>query len=570
VSDLDRLKQLLLADEREMLERAEQRLAALELHQRDLSISLPALVNAAPREPMAGALASPVAAALGSAVRNNSGSIVDALFPVIGPIIRKAIAEALRGLMSDLNSVLEQSFTARGLKWRIEAWRSGVPYAQVVLKHSLRYRIDHVFLIERDSGLVLHRESSPGLPDLDADAIAGMLTAIGQFVRDSVGREGGDSLEAARVGEYLLWVLDGPRASIASFIHGVPPEALRGVLTQRLEQIHARLADPLRERDADTTEDAVAWHAALDPIDLVRAAAPSQDAAASTPSRWPALLVLLLALAALAWYHARNERWQSRVNTLQQTLAGHPGFLLTSIESKPWRSLALSGLLDPDAEPIAPVLENLDLGGVQPTLHLDGYLSTDDAMLAKRAQRLLDPPADVQLVVNKGVLELRGAASEAWIVRTREHAAWVAGLRGVEFNVSEISDRAQAAHAVLATLARDVAAIKVLFVRDVEPAADAAQRVAEIAVILVRAQALAEQAGLPVHLRIEGCNDAPGGNEINATLRTERARWLGDALLAHGVSAQLLQNSITRESASVGTMQFRGAQVRLLLGADEQ
>ncbi len=203
MSDFDRLRQLLLADELAAIKDAGQRLEALERGQHELSQRLPGLIEKAPQTEMSHALSTPVASALGSAVRDNSGSIIDALFPVIGPIIRKAISEALRGLMSDLNSVLERSFTLHGLKWRLEAWRSGVPYAQVVLKHSLRYRIDHVFLIERDSGLVLHRESSPGLPDLDADAISGMLTAIGQFVRDSVGHEGGDSLEAARVGEYL-------------------------------------------------------------------------------------------------------------------------------------------------------------------------------------------------------------------------------------------------------------------------------------------------------------------------------------------------------------------------------
>ena len=204
MGDLERLKHLLIADEREVLSRVERRVEALERVNVELASQLPSLVRAAPVEPMNRALANPVAAALGSAVQRNRTSIVDALFPVIGPIIRKAIAEALRGLMRDMNRVLESTFTPRGIRWRIEAWSSGLPYAHVVLKHTLRYQIDHVFLIERDSGLVLHRVSGPGLPELDADAIAGMLTAIGQFVRDSVSRDGDESLEAARVGEHLL------------------------------------------------------------------------------------------------------------------------------------------------------------------------------------------------------------------------------------------------------------------------------------------------------------------------------------------------------------------------------
>ncbi len=113
---------------------------------------------------MASALATPVTQALGAAVRENRALIVDVLFPVIGPAIRKAIAEAMRSLVADINRTMESSFTRRGLRWRMQAWHSGVPYAEIVLKKSLKYGVDHVFLIERDSGLVLARESAPDLP----------------------------------------------------------------------------------------------------------------------------------------------------------------------------------------------------------------------------------------------------------------------------------------------------------------------------------------------------------------------------------------------------------------------
>jgi hypothetical protein len=157
-------------------------------------------------------------------VREQRQTVVDALFPVIGPAIRKAIAEYLRTFVEGMNSALEASLTPRGLRWRFESWRTGTPYAMVVLRHTLRFKLDHLFLIERDSGLVLDRRSAPDLPDLDSDAIAGMLTAIGEFVKDSVGREQGGALESARVGEHVLWVLEGPRANFAG-VH--PRRAVR-------------------------------------------------------------------------------------------------------------------------------------------------------------------------------------------------------------------------------------------------------------------------------------------------------------------------------------------------------
>jgi hypothetical protein len=578
MSDFDRLRHLLLDEERGKRVLAEQRIDELERVNSELAALLPGLVTAAPPEPMSRALATPVAAALGNAVHKNRASIVDALFPVIGPIIRKAIAEALRNLMRDLNQVLEHGFSPRGIRWRIEAWRSGVPFAQIVLKHSLRYQLDHVFLIERDSGLVLHRESSPGLPDLDADAIAGMLTAIGQFVRDSVGPDGGDSLEAARVGKHLLWVLDGPRASLACFIQGVPPDSLRVVLSDRLERIHAQLSEAreLPAGDVDHAEPALA--ASLDPVDLVAASAALADdegGARARPARWPIILIALLILFGLGWHFLHVTRWNERVDGLHRELTTHPGFLLTGIESKPWSSLIVHGLVDADAEPLQSLLDKADFGETRAVLDVQGYLSTDDAILLRRALRLLEPPAGVKLAVSAGVLNVSGEAAPDWIKRRREQAAWVAGIRSVNWKVDETSDAARAAadaadaaaaaRAELIAVAAELESHVVRFESETTLAEAADVQLREIAVLLQRATSLAVRAGLSLQLGIDGYSDAPGGADLNAKLRMQRAGWLRDRLRERGVGGDLLDAStlFTKTDSSAG---IRGAKVRLETG----
>ncbi|MEZ5460999.1 hypothetical protein [Dokdonella sp.] len=565
MSDLNRLKELLLAEERESLLSAEQRLTDLERRNRQLAEALPGLVRAAPQKPMTKALANPVAAALGSAVHENRSTIVDALFPVIGPIIRKAIAEALRGLMSDLNKVLEYGFSPRGIRWRLEAWRSGVPFAQIVLKHSLRYHVDHVFLIERDSGLVLHRASSPGLPDLDADAIAGMLTAIGQFVRDSVSSGGGDSLEAARVGEHLLWILDGPRASLACFISGVPPDSLREVLADRLEQIHASFDRNEASSSAETGLQESVWKTQLDPQELVAASAAladREDTVGQKPSRWPLLVMLLLLLLGLAWHFARSERWEARVGQVRADLLSHPGFLLTGMESEPWNSLVVHGLLDADAEPVAELIANVDLGDVKPKLVVDGYLSTADPILQKRVARLIGPPAGVRVTVRDGVVDLSGKAGEDWISANRVRAPWIAGVRSVNWQVAPITDAAQAAREALSELSSKLATLEVSFVREVEPGADGMAQLEAMVALLLKAEELAEVAGVAPKLQITGYNDAPGSDAINARLRDQRAQWLRDRLRDQGVSEAWLLDSVNARS-SENLAEFRGARARL-------
>ena len=536
--EFDRLRNLLFGDEMRAAEAARARLTEIERQQRALPDRLPHALEAAGAAPrVAHALAGPVAHALGAAVRENRQVVVDTLFPVIGPLIRKSIAEALRNLVADLNGAIESSFTLRGLKWRLEAWRGGVPYAQVVLKHRLAYRIDHVFLIARDSGLVLRHESAPDLPALDADAIAGMLTAIGDFVGDSVGQGGGSALDSAQVGEYLVWVVQGPRANLACFMRGVPPGGLRSLLEQRLEEIHAQLGDLRLEQAPNDAALATAWHETLQPMALVRAAGVDDGVAAAQrpPSRWPLLLLLLLALAGLVAFFAQRERWDDRIDALRARLQAQPGFVLTGLDAEPWRKVTVRGLLDPDADSLRGILERAELGDAKVDVVGTGYLSTDDAVVARRARRLLALPAGVDSSVHDGVLELKGKAPDAWIALARERAGWVAGVRRVEMAVLPDADPVATAQAELATLAHRLPTLQVPFANDALLAAGGGSVVDDIVDAAKRAQALAAAAHARIAFTSVGSNDEVGTDEANQRVRAMRARWLADTLAARGL-----------------------------------
>lgn len=539
--DFERLREILLGAERRELDAARARIAELERVQGSLPERLPGAFEAVRGEAatarVASALAEPVSQALGAAVQRNRQSLIDVLFPIIGPLIRKSIAEALRNLVADLNGAIESSFTLRGLKWRLEAWRAGVPYAQVVLKHRLAYEIDHVFLIERDSGLVLHHESAPGLPELDKDAIAGMLTALGDFVGDSVGgEEGGGTLESVRVGEHVVWMLHGPRANLACFTRGVPPPSLHGLLEQRLEEIHARWgADPDADPHAPGNRDA--WHEALQPVALTQqAGSVDAQAARKPPSRLPLFLIVLALAALLFAFLVSRERWATRVDALRTQLEAHPGFVLNALEARPWRQVVVRGLLDPDAEPLAPLLASTDFGGVRPQLETAGYLSTADAVLEHRARRLLQPPASVRIAAKNGVLALSGAAPQSWIDRANERAAWVAGVDGVESTLVPEIDAVDAARTALAQLAQTLPSTVVEFDDEVQPSAAAGAVLDTIARDAKRAVDLAKVAGIEVRLTCVGANTHVGSEQKNQHLRAERAQWLAFSLAARGVT----------------------------------
>src|SRR5215470_1442498 len=109
------------------------------------------------------ALSPAVERAINNSVRRNAKPLADALFPVMGPAIRKAISHALAAMVQSLNQALEQSLSWRAIRWRIDAWRTGKPFSEIVLLHTLLYRVEQVFLIHRQTGLLLLHVTAPSV-----------------------------------------------------------------------------------------------------------------------------------------------------------------------------------------------------------------------------------------------------------------------------------------------------------------------------------------------------------------------------------------------------------------------
>ena len=108
-----------------------------------------------------------------------------------------------------------------------------------MLRHALVYRVEQVFLIHAETGLLLAHAASPDLKVTDADLISGMLTAIQDFVGDSFApTEAGGALRTFSVGEVTVMVERGPQAALAAVVRGQAPETLLPRLQDTLETVH--------------------------------------------------------------------------------------------------------------------------------------------------------------------------------------------------------------------------------------------------------------------------------------------------------------------------------------------
>ena len=118
--ELAALRRILVGEERTRLDALVARVEAQALTPENLAARLPEAITlrAGMDKQLARALAPTVEGAISESVRRKPGEFADAIFPVLGPAIRKAIAETMSELVGSINHAMQHSFSARGLSWR--------------------------------------------------------------------------------------------------------------------------------------------------------------------------------------------------------------------------------------------------------------------------------------------------------------------------------------------------------------------------------------------------------------------------------------------------------------------
>jgi OOP family OmpA-OmpF porin len=140
------------------------------------------------------------------------------------------------------------------LKWRLEALRTGRSFAEVVMLRSLVYRVEQLFLVHRETSMSLLHVSADRAETQDSDMVAGMLSAIQDFARDSFKTSEGSTLEEFRIGELQVWIAPGRHAYLAAVIRGNPPRELRTTLDETIESVHILKASALASFKGDAAD----------------------------------------------------------------------------------------------------------------------------------------------------------------------------------------------------------------------------------------------------------------------------------------------------------------------------
>lgn len=221
---LVKLKQLLLDEDRDFALQILQKLDSVEkiLNEEELLSEKVNPIIDKKIETFAGEIPSKlgptITEALKVQIRDSQDQVVEALFPIIGKMIKKYIQQEMKNLSESINSQVQSTFSIKKWKRKFKSFFTGVSEESIILSEMAKPNVEQVFIIEKGSGLLIANVSK-SQENIDKDMIAGMLTAIKSFVEDAFTKEE-QSLELIQYELYNIYIQNMSSYYVAAVISG--------------------------------------------------------------------------------------------------------------------------------------------------------------------------------------------------------------------------------------------------------------------------------------------------------------------------------------------------------------
>jgi hypothetical protein len=375
-------------------------------------------------------LTSVLESALKESINKDPRKISDLLFPIMMPAIRKAVAEAIKKMVDSLNTTLEHGFSPKRIGWRFKAMFSGRSYAEIVLSNAYIFQVKQVFLIHKKTGLLLNETSDiQNSVTKDSDLMSSMLSAIKDFVQDSFDVEKSNELETIKVGQFNIWIEQGPEVIIAAIVEGDAHSGFRTQLKETVENVHLKHLYELDNFSGD--------------VDIFKKSDPYlQDCLISEQKekkkKKPVIVILLfIAILVLAsyWTYIVIEQ-KIRLNNLEDELRTEYGIVITNDYNDNGKTV-FEGLRDPLAKDPFEISRNHNVDTSEVAFNFTHYISLESNLILKRAYAMLKPPPTAKLSFNDGVLYATGLAGEDWIKNALITYPFITGVK--DFNLEKLN-----------------------------------------------------------------------------------------------------------------------------------
>lgn len=267
-----------------------------------------------------------IESSIDASIKENPQRITNVIFPIIGPAVRKAVASAIADMVHSLNHLLQQSLSAKNLIWRFKAWRLGVPYGQYVFLKSVHYRVEQIFFIHKNTGILLQSSSAPGVTYQDPDLVSSMLTAISDFMTDSFDQQS-DTLSVIQFSDLSLLIEPGPHCVVAFAVRGAVNEEVKLSLSELVEELQGQYRPVLESFEGDITQ-------FDDSRKILKEHLREKVISKESQKPWLALTLISFGLGLIGYLSFTFWQEQNLVDSYIKALKREPGYQLVSHQFK--------------------------------------------------------------------------------------------------------------------------------------------------------------------------------------------------------------------------------------------
>ena len=123
-------------------------------------------------------------------IKNSKEAVVEALYPIMGKMIKKYIQNEISMLVERIDAKVKRTFTFGGFKRKLKFKLNGVKESELIIQDQLQPKIEQVMVIEKGSGILISEYSKTH--NIDEEMIAGLLTAIKSFAEDAFDKKNVD------------------------------------------------------------------------------------------------------------------------------------------------------------------------------------------------------------------------------------------------------------------------------------------------------------------------------------------------------------------------------------------
>lgn len=476
---------------------------------------------------IAQALGSEMGKAIKKQIETERDAMVDALYPVIGSTISKYMTE----VVESINAKVDAAFSPQGIQRKIRARMRGVSEAELILQESLPYSVKAIFLIHKNSGLVISELQVDTSEPLESDLLAGMLTAIRSFANDCIVSD--SELGEIDYDSFKILLETAGYCYMAVVVNGEPDQKFRDRLRNILSQIVMKYSDVIENYRGDPTTVPESMQSFLETLIV-------QEVVKRKNKHFVALwwlIAFLFGTIFVPWGMVAYRGWVA--NTIEKSVA-------VELDANPELSVYR---LTPEVKK-----GQLSLTGRVPSIYLRNLAATVSRPIATEKNITLnnqiiavDVPADPS-VISQEVARLTKAFnqnSESTIdTAYRNKTVTIDGLVLDSTARQNLIDAFENIPGVEKVILVTTQSLPKLDTRIYFPSgsskfspSDDAAKIAQIVGFL--------QEYPSIKLKVFGHSDRKGNKETNLKLARERAEAVTQAIIDRGISSQRLEVTVS-------------------------